>query len=605
MRGNNRILVKVSCTIAAVALLGSIAPGKESVAADRTGAHAANYLLADASENALKAEAAFGEEKKAVFTDVSYSIEGIARSGGMVRVVVKGTDLPETLYYRLNYIPGTGEGEVSVQDGQKVTAVGTPQERAFFVQIPEADPYGDKIQWKIGVGTALDQEYFFSAYTIQTERDFSGITEATREALTREIQDYPGMQEGDYTAKSWEVYKAAVTKAMGILTGERPKEEECQNVLREILHARKVLVKQKNPSAAEFAGVYPSAAQIEAAGGTIRVTVKGKNLPETLYYGIHYTTEEGEEKNVRDNQQVTAAGTAEERNFEVQLPDASQYVDAEAWIIGVNSIPEDGYYIFENAIQILRTDRSKGRWIKDGKGTWYQNSDGKTYPKSVLKKIDKEWYYFNAEGYASAEKWEQVNGAWYYFEASCKAAKGWKAVGNTWYFFETGTAKMQTGWIRDGETWYFADGNGAMQTGWLRQGNAWYFLDGSGAMKTGWVQTGGKWYYLAESGAMQTGWVKDGDAWYFLDGSGAMQTGWLQQENTWYYLAGNGRMQTGWLQIGENWYFLMENGAMQTGWLQQGNTWYYLKANGVMAAGVSLHVGGVQYRFSGSGAWMR
>ncbi|MDD7770087.1 hypothetical protein [Suipraeoptans intestinalis] len=547
-----------------------------------------------------------GDPEEADFTDSVSSLKEIGTSGGPVTVTVTGTKLPSTLYCGVHYVTKSGV-ETEVIKSQKVTASGTPEKRTFEIQIPDASKYEEAVEWKVGVDAVPDNGYYFFKNSIKIVRGPEGVTKETKEALQKAVQELESLKKTEYTAGSWQVYQEAVEKGKKLLADPNSKESDCKAALQKIEKARQELKKQpQEPQEPELTNIVPSVTEIGVQGGTVAVIVQGKALPEQLYYGIQYVTEKGEEKSVVDYQAVMAEGTEEQRMFEVKIPDVAPYKEAVKWRIGVDVAANDGYYFFDNAIKIVKeTEPAKGEWRIDGKGTWYLNPDGKTYPVSTLKEIDGEFYYFNQAGYASAEKWEQVNGAWYYFGATHKAAKGWKAVGNTWYFFETGTAKMQTGWIRDGETWYFADGNGAMQTGWLRQGNTWYFLEGSGAMKTGWVQTGGKWYYLAESGAMQTGWVKDGDAWYFLDGSGAMKTGWLQQENTWYYLAGNGRMQTGWLQIGENWYFLMENGAMQTGWLQQGNTWYYLKANGVMAAGVSLHVGGVQYRFSGSGAWMR
>ena len=107
------------------------------------------------------------------------------------------------------------------------------------------------------------------------------------------------------------------------------------------------------------------------------------------------------------------------------------------------------------------TDTKNGTWKKDGKGWWYEYSDG-SYPASKWVKIDNIWYYFKSSGY------------------------------------------MATGWVKDGD-WYYMDSSGAMQTGWVKSGSVWYYLKSSGAMATGWIQDGGNWYYLKSSGAMAAG----------------------------------------------------------------------------------------------------
>lgn len=267
------------------------------------------------------------------------------------------------------------------------------------------------------------------------------------------------------------------------------------------------------------------------------------------------------------------------------------------------ALKAEGAQTFLRKVTQPKKEEEKAGWREDSVGKWYRYADG-TYPKAQIAEIEGEMYYFNAQGYLECCRWVQAEGNWYYLTSESKAQKGWAGIGGSWYFFDKKTAKMQTGWIQDGDTWYFLDGSGAMRTGWVQTGGSWYFLDGSGTMKTGWLQDGGKWYLLAENGAMRIGWAKDGDTWYFLDGSGAMKTGWVQDSGNWYFLNGSGAMQTGWVQTGGSWYFLNESGAMQTGWLQQGNTWYYLKADGSMAAGIVINVGGTNYRFAGSGAWI-
>ncbi len=152
-------------------------------------------------------------------------------------------------------------------------------------------------------------------------------------------------------------------------------------------------------------------------------------------------------------------------------------------------------------------------WQSNSIGWWYVNSDG-SYAHG-LKKIDNNWYYFDAEGYMQTG-WIQ-NGGWRYFGSD---------------------GAMQTGWMYDG-VWYYFNNDGIMATGWAKDSNNdWYYFDGSGAMQTGWLLDGA-WYYLNASGTMQTGWFFDG-AWYYFNDDGTMQTGWLLDKGVWYWLDSSG-----------------------------------------------------------------
>ena len=216
----------------------------------------------------------------------------------------------------------------------------------------------------------------------------------------------------------------------------------------------------------------------------------------------------------------------------------------------------DGYYMDKNGVWVPGVQPPQ--WIKSGNRWWYRHMDG-SYTRS---------------------NWEQINGKWYYFDAS-----GW----------------MLTGWQFVNGRWYYMDASGAMQTGWQRINNTWYYLNSSGAMLTGWAYVGNKWYYMNGSGAMQTGWQHINGRWYYLDASGAMQTGWKLLNGKWYYMNTSGAMQTGWQHIDGKWYYLNDSGAMLTGWQKINGKWYYMYSNGAMAE--NTWVG--KYFVNSSGAWIK
>lgn len=105
----------------------------------------------------------------------------------------------------------------------------------------------------------------------------------------------------------------------------------------------------------------------------------------------------------------------------------------------------------------VSSDPTEGAWLQDQVGYWWCNPD-KTYPVSVWKRINQNWYYFNAGGY-----------------------------------------RTQNAWVQTNERWYYCGPNGVMQV-------------------NDWVQTDGKWYYCGADGAMLTNQEVPGGYWVNADG---------------------------------------------------------------------------------------
>lgn len=148
--------------------------------------------------------------------------------------------------------------------------------------------------------------------------------------------------------------------------------------------------------------------------------------------------------------------------------------------------------------------------------------------------------------------------------APMKASAEWlRDSQNSWNWTEEGN--KATGWKQVEGTWYYFDASGKMLTGWVQTSDSkWYYLNADGSMKTGWLQSSdGKWYYLVSSGEMKTGWVKDTDgSWYFTDASGAMQTGVVEVEGKIYVLQANGAMATGSVVVAGTTYTIDASGAI-------------------------------------------
>jgi len=103
----------------------------------------------------------------------------------------------------------------------------------------------------------------------------------------------------------------------------------------------------------------------------------------------------------------------------------------------------------------------------------------------------------------------------------------------------------------------FIDSGGSYITGWQDIDGAWYYFENKGnAFGPGWKQIERRWYYFGEDHKMRVGWIQLGAYWYYLnegpnDTYGAMLTGAQTINGTSYYLndnASNGIPLGAWVQ---------------------------------------------------------
>ena len=124
-------------------------------------------------------------------------------------------------------------------------------------------------------------------------------------------------------------------------------------------------------------------------------------------------------------------------------------------------------------------------WKENSTGWRYVHSDG-SYPKEKFEKIDGTWYYFDGSGYMIKDKWKKhSDGKWYYLDPSGAMATGWKKIGGKWYYFDSEGA-MKTGWVKYKDVWYYLDAkNGDMVSNAFVQsadGKGWYYLKPDGSL---------------------------------------------------------------------------------------------------------------------------
>ena len=273
------------------------------------------------------------------------------------------------------------------------------------------------------------------------------------------------------------------------------------------------------------------------------------------------------------------------------------------------------------------------KYIKTGKGEWKEDKNGWKY-QYVLggyaidkwEKIDGFWYFFDESGYRKTG-FAKIGGVTYYFNNEGKMSIGWDKINNNYYYFNLSGA-MQIGWIKPYDTWYYTDSEGMMQTGWLKLTEGTYYLDESGALVEGWRWIDGKCYYFKSGGSMardtwigdsyvdkdgvwikgkvkenewvqvgnekwyrhadgsytRSNWEKIDGKWYFFDQNGWLKRScWVKPYDTWYYVDAEGVMRTGWLKLTEGTYYLDESGALVEGWRWIDGKCYYFKSGGSMA----------------------
>ena len=267
----------------------------------------------------------------------------------------------------------------------------------------------------------------------------------------------------------------------------------------------------------------------------------------------------------------------------------------------------------------------KGEWKQENNGWRYQYTSGK-FAINKWEYIDGFWYFFDGNGYRQTG-FVEIAGIIYHFDSDGKMSIGWEKINGKYYYFSSSGAK-QTGWVKPYDTWYYLNQDGVMQTGWLRFTDVTYYLDESGALVEGWRWIDGKCYYFKSGGSMardtwigdsyvdkdgvwikgkvkenewvqvgnekwyrhadgsytRSNWEKIDGKWYFFDQNGWLKRScWVKPYDTWYYVDSEGVMQTGWLKLTEGTYYLDESGALVEGWRWIDGKCYYFKSGGSMA----------------------
>ena len=112
--------------------------------------------------------------------------------------------------------------------------------------------------------------------------------------------------------------------------------------------------------------VTASKTEISRAGEKVTITVKGSKLPSTLYYYATYKKQGQyaieECPAMKKGVAVETSGTARERSFELDLPEAEKYPGIVAWRIGIGFNDDDYWTFIKEDIAVAKdtvTEESK------------------------------------------------------------------------------------------------------------------------------------------------------------------------------------------------------------------------------------------------------
>lgn len=96
--------------------------------------------------------------------EVNASVSEIETEGGDVTVTVKGTALPDKMYYTISYIKqgANGEEETVAVEAQEVEVQGSEAEKTMTVTLPNAEKYAGALQWIIKVSDTQNGDYYAS-----------------------------------------------------------------------------------------------------------------------------------------------------------------------------------------------------------------------------------------------------------------------------------------------------------------------------------------------------------------------------------------------------------------------------------------------------------
>ena len=252
---------------------------------------------------------------------------------------------------------------------------------------------------------------------------------------------------------------------------------------------------------------------------------------------------------------------------------------------------------------------AKEGWYQAASGNiyYYAAAESGTQKVTGLKKIGKNYYYFNEKGILQTG-WQGIR----YFTTSGVPGKmgrmvtGFKKIGTDYFYFDDENGKVFTGGFKkSGDYWYYFRSSGetgvrgaALQNKWTKAEGAMRYFGKYGRM------TVNKWvgqYYVGSDGKLLyntitpdgylldkkgkkvgnttvKGWVKIDGKYYTWSArlKSIVKASWVKYGGETFYVDKNGARVSGLYHVGDGIYWFDEKtGAMFTGLLQNGSRSFY------------------------------
>ncbi len=171
-------------------------------------------------------------------SEIVSSIVKISKDGGNTIITVKGTEIPEKLYYYVRAVKQRGEDIVYVPE--LAEAKGSAEERTFEINLPAVTEYPKTLGWIVSVSTEqqLSSEWTSLSAPIYVDDPVTQETKEIIEGLVAEAEKY---NETDYTVKSWNAYEDVLREAVDLLQNEHATNTACLKIIDEIDKAKSEL----------------------------------------------------------------------------------------------------------------------------------------------------------------------------------------------------------------------------------------------------------------------------------------------------------------------------------------------------------------------------
>lgn len=265
-----------------------------------------------------------------------------------------------------------------------------------------------------------------------------------------------------------------------------------------------------------------------------------------------------------------------------------------------NKTPEvqkDGWVLEKNIWRFYEANQPTLNWKKINGKWYYFDKDGVMLSDTIF-----DGYILTSSGAMVDSGWANIKDKWYYANAYGKISQQkWEKVGGVWYYFDK-DGVMLSNTIFDG---YIFTNSGAMaESAWVKQDGKWYYAQASGRLiKNKWEKISGTWYYFNDDATMASNqWQGN----YYLKDSGAMaEKEWIfdKNYNSWFYLkSGGAYAEREW--IGS--YYLKAGGYMaKSEWIDDSyyKARYYVDENGVYVTGTHK-IDGKNQQFQSDGKWI-